>query len=809
MRKALAGAILLLGLAVSSPHPATGAQELSPPDLLKALNALRVEGDQVYPVRDLNLRRDRFRIRLVEGKLAFLAPIAGRVTGAVFAGEGQIVFVPPGQMEKASVLRFTGQPILDEKFDHAYFRFTDSTAADWLEQMREVGAEPVADPAFADAWSNRAFHLHPPHSLRMMSTLLDSSPQNYFYAGLAGARLGPFDVVYDQAAGESSWVGQTRERDGKPYYDVWSLMPSREAPRAEPAFRSKRFEIETTIRPDRTMEGTTRVELEAREAGRRVVTFQLSRFLSVDEVRDTGGLTLYFLQNAGAEGRPNASQEDGALLVVLPQPTLQGQALSLAIHYRGSVIADVGNGVLFVGARGSWYPNFGLHDFSRYRMTFRYPARLRLVANGNRLDEQRQGDWKISRWESDGPVCVAGFNVGNYESFALKTRRLDIEVFANRALEPELAPKPQMIPPEVTRPYGRPGRISPFPPIIPPRPAAEPGSEAALERLARDVARSIGFYEELFGPFPYRRLAISQIPGRFGQGWPGLLYLSTFTFLAPEEQRRMGMTSSTAEFFFERVPLHETAHQWWGTLIGWKTYRDQWLIEALCVYAELMTMEKQDPERKQLSAWLSRYRTDLLAKVDGDQPAEAAGPLSLGHRLASSRSPQSYSVVVYEKGAWIFHMLREMMRDTEGSDRRFVQMIRALTDQFHYRLISTADLQKAVEKHMTPVMMVDGRRSMDWFFDQWVHATGIPQYRMQADTRAKGAAYQIRGKLVQEGVPETFTMPVPVYGELGGKLVKLGHVVTSGRETPFQFTTKSPPRRIVADPFGTILASMK
>ena len=61
---------------------------------------------------------------------------------------------------------------------------------------------------------------------------------------------------------------------------------------------------------------------------------------------------------------------------------------------------------------------------------------------------------------------------------------------------------------------------------------------------------------------------------------------------------------------------------------------------------------------------------------------------------------------------------------------------------------------------------------------------------------------------MQEGVPETFTMPVPVYAEVKGKLVKLGHVVTSGRETPFQFTTKSPPRRIVADPFGTILALM-
>ncbi len=811
MRKALAGAIVLLGLAVSPAQPAPrDAQELSPPDFLKALNALGVQSEQVYSVHDLDLRRDRFRIRLVEGKLAFLAPIAGRITGAVFSGEGQMLFIPPGPVEKASMLRFTGQPILDEKFDQAYFRFTEQIAAEWFEQIRATGTEPVADPTFAEAWSTRALHLNPAHSLRLIPALLDQTPKNLFYASFAGTRLGHFNVVYDQAADETSWVGQAGEREGQYYYDYWSVVRPREGSPAEPAFHSIRFDIETTIQPDRTMDGTTKVELEAREAGLRVVTFLLSRFLNADEVKDASGRSLHFLQNADGESRPNVPREDGVLLVVLPQPTVERQTLSLVIHYHGSVIEDVGNGVLFVGSRGSWYPNFGLQDFARYRMTFRYPARLRLVANGDRVEERQEGGWKISRWQSDSPLCVAGFNVGNYESHALKARGVEIEVFANRDLEPALAPKVQIIPPAFPPPYGwgRQQRTPSLPEIIPPRPSAEPGSEATLDRLARDVARSIGFLEELFGPFPYRRLAISQIPGRFGQGWPGLLYLSTFTFLPPDEQRRMGVPGPTAEFFSELVPLHETAHQWWGTLVSWKSYRDQWLIEALCVYAELMATEKLNPERKQLSAWLARYRTDLLTKAESDQTIEAAGPLSLGHRLVSSRNPQAYNFIVYEKGPWVFHMLREMMRDAQGSDRPFFQMIRELTEQFRYRLISNADLRKAVEKYMTPAMMMDRRRSMDWFFDEWVDGTGIPQYRIEAHTRAKGGVYQIRGNLVQERVPESFTMPVPIYAEEKGKVVKLGNVVTTGRETPFQFTSKFSPRRIVIDPFGTILASV-
>ena len=92
-------------------------------------------------------------------------------------------------------------------------------------------------------------------------------------------------------------------------------------------------------------------------------------------------------------------------------------------------------------------------------------------------------------------------------------------------------------------------------PILPPSPAG------FLKQLAREIDSSIRFYEIYSGPFPFRNLGVSQIPGTFGQGWPGLLYLSTLSFLPDEAQYRAGLSPTGRAFFTDVVPFHEVAHQ--------------------------------------------------------------------------------------------------------------------------------------------------------------------------------------------------------------------------------------------------------
>jgi aminopeptidase N len=304
-------------------------------------------------------------------------------------------------------------------------------------------------------------------------------------------------------------------------------------------------------------------------------------------------------------------------------------------------------------------------------------------------------------------------------------------------------------------------------------------------------------------------LAISPIPGEFGQGWPGLVYLSTLAFLPPAAQQRAGLGPRTQEQFTELLPFHEVAHQWWGNTVASRSYHDQWIQEALANYLSLLYADSKRPSEKVLITWLERFRKDLTTKEPGkDEGPEAAGPLTLGTRLRSSKSPRAYEKIVYGKGSWVFHMLRMMLRDpaTKNSEAAFAQLLRSLVENFRYRSLSNEDLERAVESAMTKAMDLEGNGKMEWFFDQWVRGTGIPQYSVTFEARPHANAFLVRGKLKQSGVPETFVARVPLHVPgAGGKTVLLGTVATSGRETSFQFVSRIRPRRILIDPELTLL----
>jgi hypothetical protein len=340
-------------------------------------------------------------------------------------------------------------------------------------------------------------------------------------------------------------------------------------------------------------------------------------------------------------------------------------------------------------------------------------------------------------------------------------------------------------------------------PDPPPRPAA------LLEQLGRDIADAVRFYERFNGPFPYETLHVAQIPGSFGQGWPGLLYLSTLSFLTPAQQARAGVGPRTREQFTELVPAHEVAHQWWGNIVSWSNYRDQWIQEGLANYLALLYVNSKSPGNRELTEWLTRYRDELTTKdpVFGET-ADDIGPLSLGYRLRSSKSPGGFTQVIYSKGTWVFHMLRSLLRDPAAKepDAKFHGLLKTLLQNYRHRALSTADLQREVEKIMPPAMALEGGRSLDWFFDQWVRDQGIPRYSVEFSVRPQGERFVVRGKLKQSGVPDVFVVPVPLYAAgLSGPPMYLGTIVTGNPETPFTFTTRAAPRRIVIDPQQTLL----
>jgi len=790
------------------------ATEQSPHELYDAINALTIDSSQVYrlvPENRIELRRGDALISLEEGTLAFFSPLNGKVTGAVFSGRGHALAAPRDPIEKQQLGRFLGAPVLDETFASAYFRFTDGTADELLSQFRKAHLTPQTDTPLVSQWEPTLARLNPIYILRVMIDFLSPDLRPAFYAGLDGASTGPFDIVVDGRRDEQFLLGQTVKTAAGTFYDAWTSRRMAELPAYVIPFQALHYSLESSILPNNSLEATAAVRIRAQTGKARVMAFELSRALTVDRVTGEHGEPLAFFQNEGMNLQEISAHGNDSLYVILPAAPLQNQEFTLQFHYRGKVIEDAGNGVLFVGARESWYPHLGdPAEFATYDLMFRWPRRLRLVATGSKLDEREDGELRVGHWKTEKPIAVAGFNLGEYASSSVTSSGHSIDVYANRELEQSLqnrltpSPAEGIAVPSTT--FGAPStRLA----ITPPHPTPSPAD--ALRQLGKEIDSSVHFYETFSGPFPFHNLSVSPIPGAFGQGWPGLLYVSTFSFLSQEAQQRAGLSPISQEHFTELVPYHEVAHQWWGNVVGWSSFRDQWIDEAIANYLALLFADTRRNPEHTLRVWLSRYRNQLTEKPpDSDEPAGDIGPLILGQRLNSSKSPSAYERVVYSKGSWIIHMLREMLRQpgSKQPDARFTALLQKLVTQYAYRALSTDDLQHEVESVMTPAMDLEGGRSMNWFFDEWVRGTGIPHYRLEFTAHRDDTGYAVRGKLFQTRVPRWFLASVSLYAAVAGSgRVFLGNVVASGPETSFHFHTAGAPHKILIDPQMTLLCT--
>ena len=521
--------------------PAEGAipTARSPHEWYDALNALRLDPASVYqivPANRIELRRGDAKISFDEGQLTFFSPLDGGINGAVFAGRGHVLALPRETIEKQQLARFLGTPILDQDFANAYMRFTDSSFHELLQQFQAAGLEPKTDAVMAGRWESVLSRLNPVHSLRIFCGTLSATPRPYFYASLDGIATGPFDVLLDSMRSESFLLGQGHKDASSNFYDVWASYKISDTTPPAANFHALHYSIETSILADHSLDATATVNLRAESAGDRLLTFALSRALNVENVTDGSGQTLEYFQNQGMTPQERSVRGNDYLYVVLPQTAQRNSEFSIRFHYRGSIIDDAGNGVLFVGARESWYPHLGdSADFAMYNLTMRWPRKLRLIATGTRIDERADGEFRLGHWKTEKPVAVAGFNLGEYASASVATAKYSVDVYANRQLEQELSKR--LTNANDTAIADHMGSHRPTLDVNPDIPPLPPSPADALKQLGKQIDASIRFYEAYSGPFPFRNLSVSQIPGTFGQGWPGLLYVSTFLFLPTEAQR--------------------------------------------------------------------------------------------------------------------------------------------------------------------------------------------------------------------------------------------------------------------------------
>lgn len=778
-------------------------------DIARAVRENRFDRDECYRVRDLTFIKEDIRVYLTDGYLIFSQPVAGRRMAAAFStevegGDGEVILLPPDRAERRSLAAFVNAPNLDVHIRAAMLLFTGDVYEQLTSQIANNPANrkaPEMAPVLDEEWSPVLRNLGASYQVRLTFDLLRGPARaDRLFAGMfSSARLGNFDVIYDPDNAEQILAGQITTRDNHLFYDTWTSFPARSArQKPTPLVRDPQlgdYRIDATVEPDLTLNAISRVKVRVTEASVAVAPFEIAREMSVTEVR-VDGVAAEVLQ--AESGRLNLARGGNNLFLVAPaEPLHAGREYEFEFRHSGKVIHEAGDHIYYVTSRANWYPANG-HRFSNYDLTFHFPRGLDLVSAGDTVDDRIEGDMRVVHRRTSAPVRILGFNLGDYLHAKFEHGGYVVDVCANRKLEPALQPRAPDINPPVLPSIGnlsrrRPDPLEPIPPIEP----RVPNPVENLQALGGEVASAMEFMASRFGPPALPHLTVSPIPGTFGQGFPGLIYLSTLAYIKASPAARIGGASAPTELYFQDVlQAHEVAHQWWGNRVVPATYRDNWLMEALANYSALLYMEKRRGARS-MEIMLENYRDTLLAKNEAGQLVDSAGPIVLGTRLESSQEPRAWRTITYSKGSWIMQMLRARM-----GDQKFLALLAEVVRRYDRKDITTEEFRALAAEYL-PAKSDDPK--LESFFEQWVYGTGIPAIKLA--WKLKGAAPNVKltGTVTQSGVGEDFTASVPVEIAIARGRTMTHWVRTADVPVTFTVALQAPPLKVTLDPHYALL----
>lgn len=676
-------------------------------EIAAALEKVTLDAAQTYHVRDLQLSRGDIKLYLTDGILSIVTPVNGRVFAAVFTtagtdtGDAEVLVFPPQRSERASLASFIQAPNLDEHFTSALFLFSDDTATDLLTQIQK--GELRKAPEFA---RDSASKLNPAVQeivsqvdVRLVESLLDNhaTPEGFFYSLIVGRQVQNFDVLYDPTDFEPVSVGRFAVGgNGKQDFQLWtSFRPRHAPPFVPPPVRIADYRIDASIRPDLSMAASVHFQLTAAPSDGRVLSFAMSERLKVISA-SVDGKSAEIFQRDAAQGVQVTTP--ATFLVISDAPLAAGTPHSIEIRYEGSVIRQTENGSYAVDERNTWYPSRGT-ILTNFDLTFRCPERLRLVSTGELVSEEVANGERVVHRKTQIPEHLAGFNLGEYGLLSEDRGPYRVECFSNAAALHE-----------------------------------DP------RQVLNDTGNILEDYTRRWMQLPIHSVAVSPVPAYFGQGFPGLIYLSTISYLHPEDRPAQLRNPRTDTFFSEMLLPHEVAHQWWGNLVVPADYRTTWLMEAMANYSALQFLERQKGAAA-LEAVLAQYREDLLHEQNG-KTLESAGPVDFGSRLLDNSGMLTWHIILYEKGTWILHMLRQRL-----GDAAFNRMQVRLLQQFATGPLSNEDFRK-LASDFVPAGQPD--KSLSVFFDAWIYGTGIPKMKLHGES------------LELSGVDEDFSVDVPL-----------------------------------------------
>jgi aminopeptidase N len=245
-----------------------------------------------------------------------------------------------------------------------------------------------------------------------------------------------------------------------------------------------------------------------------------------------------------------------------------------------------------------------------------------------------------------------------------------------------------------------------------------------------------------------------------------------------EHQTITGVASNiiTGSNYFEDVLIHELAHHWWGDAVGPKSWKDIWLNEGFSTYSEALYYESKSGKSALQSTMISNYRDNFPG-------------------ILSSPGSFLFTSTVYNKGAWVLHMLRH-----ETSDSVFFKILRDYFETYKYKNASTQDFQEICEQ-------VSGK-NLDKFFDQWINGEGEIEIEYEWNSEKEGDKYKNGLILFQvQKEYDTYHFPLEVLVQLENGEEERYIFEIKSRETQIEIKTDDEIKFVILNPDSWLLMS--
>ena len=298
--------------------------------------------------------------------------------------------------------------------------------------------------------------------------------------------------------------------------------------------------------------------------------------------------------------------------------------------------------------------------------------------------------------------------------------------------------------------------------------------EENLENAKNDFANHpqyLKVFSEMFGEYPF-------IKDKYGVAeilWQqGAMESQTITGIGGNYISGMN--------FNESILIHELAHHWWGNSVTLKTWKDIWLNEGFATYSEALYYEKTTGAKSLIST-VHSFKQNI--NISSNQTLYNTGA-------------NLFSPTIYNKGAWVLHMLRK-----EIGDSLFFSGLKSYYNKYKYGNVDTDDFKKFFE--------IVANKNLDKFFNQWVYnGTGFIELEINTKEKIKSqdsVLFEISIKQIQTEYAN-YHFPLDIEFEDSSGII-YNYTVYIKSDTTLQYVVLNRIKNVIFDKDNWLLANFK